>query len=316
MVSALSPKEKLEWAEKHRQEGNTLYSQQQYKEAMDVYLTCLVAIDKSPQNPSNEAGNIEYNNKDWEQKVERQVKLPVLLNLSACTLKLGMLKKTCAFCDLALDLDIGKTSPKLYFRRGLAKASMGLYAEGKHDLAMSMDVLRKQESGEASNDLVDKNEICKMKQAVEKEMLRLESLVVSAEKNHRRQIKAMKQILGGEKEAAVTPVTGETSMNGSSMEILRNDVTKSGRRRSANATTTSEKRLYNTVTAHRKYSTLRAPLQTNVQEIAGGKHRNGTFVWYIKMAERSLRKILFWLGDENAMTKSFDDVEDLKNKSE
>jgi tetratricopeptide (TPR) repeat protein len=314
VVSVLSPKEKLQWAERHRQEGNTLYFKQQYKEAMDVYLTCLVALDKSPQNSSNEAGNIAYNNIDWEQKMEQQVKLPVLLNLSACTLKLGMLKKTCAFCDLALDLDIGKTSSKLYFRRGLAKASMGLYAEGKQDLTMSMDILRKQESDEASNDLVDKNEICKMKQAVEKEMLRLESLVVSAEKNHQRQTRAMKRILGGDKEAAVTPVTGETSINGSSTEILRNDVTK-GDRRSANATS-SEERLYNTVIAQRKYSTLRAPLQTNVQELKGGKNRNGTFVWYVKMAERSLRKILFWLGDENAMTKSFDDVEDLKNKSE
>lgn len=304
----------MQWAESHRQEGNTLYSQQQYKGAMDVYLTCLVAIDKSPQNPSDEVGNIAYSNTDWEQKVEQQVKLPVLLNLSACTLKLGMLKKTCSFCDLALDLDIGKTSPKLYFRRGSAKTSLGLYEEGKQDLAMSMEILRKQESDEASNDLADKNEICKMRQAVEKEMLRLESLVVSAERNHQRQTRAMQRILGGEKEAAVTQVTGETSINGSSAEILRNDVTKSGRR-SANAST-SEERLYNTATAQRKYSTLRAPLQTNVQEIAGERHRNGTFVWYIKTVERSLRKILFWLGDENAMTKSFDDVEDLKNKSE
>ena len=30
----------------------------------------------------------------------------------------------------------------------------------------------------------------------------------------------------------------------------------------------------------------------------------GTFVWYIKMVERSFRKILFWLGDENATTKA------------
>jgi hypothetical protein len=42
------------------------------------------------------------------------------------------------------------------------------------------------------------------------------------------------------------------------------------------------------------------------------KYREGNFVfvWSIKMLERSLRKILYWLGDEEETKKRFDDVAD------
>ena len=45
MVSTLSPEKKIEWVAMHRQRGNTLFQKGNYKEAMDVYLTCLVAIE-------------------------------------------------------------------------------------------------------------------------------------------------------------------------------------------------------------------------------------------------------------------------------
>ena len=46
-VKTLSCPEKLEWAERHRQNGNKLFARGQIMEAMDVYLTCLVACDTS-----------------------------------------------------------------------------------------------------------------------------------------------------------------------------------------------------------------------------------------------------------------------------
>lgn len=309
-MSSLTPEDKLEWAENQRQEGNKLYSKQQYKEAMDVYLTCLVAIDKSCHDPiiGNTDNDVMNNDIIWEQQVEQQVKLPVLLNLSACTLSLGMFKKTCAFCDLALDLRIGNTSQKLYFRRGRARMGLGLYCEAKEDLIVSMDILQRQESEKADSNGVDKKEICKMKLSVEKELLRLEVLVVSAEKNREKQTRAMQRILGGGK------VKTDVNLKvGSFMETSHNGINANDKSR--NSTSACEERLYSTIVSQREYSTLRAPSYTNAIGAVGATHRKGgnsVFVWYIKILERSLRKILYWLGDEEAMTKKFD----VANKNE
>jgi len=284
-----------------RQEGNKLYSKMQYKEAMDVYLTCLVAIDKSCHDPIS--GNSNISTIDWAQRVEQDVKLPVLLNLSACTLSLGMFKKTCAFCDLALDLRIDNPSPKLYFRRGRARVGLGLYCEAKEDLIMSMDILQRQEH-EKGNKQKDNKQTGEMKSAVEKELIKLASLIVSAKNNRQKQTKAMQRLMGGQ-----TSKTDANVKAGSFIETSRNGVGVSASARSGGGTSINEEMIYNTFECQREYSTLRAPSRIDMTET---KYREGNFVfvWSIKMLERSLRKILYWLGDEEETKKRFDDVAD------
>jgi len=48
MIANLNPQQKIEWAKYQRKEGNALFEKGDYTEAMDVYLTCLVAMDQSP----------------------------------------------------------------------------------------------------------------------------------------------------------------------------------------------------------------------------------------------------------------------------
>ena len=68
---------------------------------MDIYLTCLVAIDFKSENTSlSDAGNDAVNQhpKERRELMEREVQLPVLLNLAACALKLSQYKKVEQFC--------------------------------------------------------------------------------------------------------------------------------------------------------------------------------------------------------------------------
>jgi len=252
---------------------------------MDVYLTCLVAIDKSGDETLDEAHDDiatatakSISNTDWDKRVDKEVKLPVLLNLSACTLKLGMFKKTCAFCDMALEMESGKC-PKVYFRRGRAHIAMGMYEKARHDLNVSQTYLLAEERSE---------EVNKMVQSVKKEIAKLEAMVETAEKNRARQEKAMKRMLGGMPRTKDDGLEQIQTLEYSSNEVLSDP--------------SGEERLYNDV-GKREYSTLRA--RSN-DKIPREEEQRGALVWYIKMVERSLRKILYWLGDEDAMIKSFD----------
>ena len=298
----LPPAAKLEWAETQRQEGNKLFAKGLYEEAIDVYLTCLVAADKDAPPEQNKSDNDETDlsnssndNKDtiietkigddddWERVVEKEVKLPVLLNLSQCTFKLSMHKKTCTFCDLVLEMECGKTEPKVYFRRGRANNSMGMYDDARRDLDMSLKLLGKQEKSE---------EVIKMEHSVKKEMIKLDTMIESAEKNRARQEKAMKRMLGGKSTDNPTQENTES-------------------RDEPNKTKGEEESLYTDVGRKREYSTLRAPRRTIQQQNEPNPlHRNRAFVCCMKAAERGLRKILYLLGDEDAMSKSYDSEDD------
>jgi len=170
-VSTLSPETKIEWAAMHRQRGNTLFQKGNYKEAMDVFLTCLVAIETkdgsssgtdtdtttvSATNVSRNEGEGEDSTKtingdpkttvenqdpkdEWTTRTDAEIKLPILLNLAACTLKMGMHQKTEKFCNFAImEMSCGKTSTKAYFRRGWARMLMGSYRGAREDFDMAM----------------------------------------------------------------------------------------------------------------------------------------------------------------------------------
>ena len=77
---------KLEWSRLRREQGNVIFKRGDWAEAMDVYMTCLVAI-------SNEEGEVEES--------EREISLPVLLNLAQCALNMRAASKCIQFCDHA-----------------------------------------------------------------------------------------------------------------------------------------------------------------------------------------------------------------------
>ena len=90
-IQDLSPSQRLEWAELQRVAGNKLFSQQEYKEAIDVYLTCLVVKSNCPH-------------------FSEKVFLPVMNNLAHCCLKMKWYSKAQTFCSMALEEDLDVTN--------------------------------------------------------------------------------------------------------------------------------------------------------------------------------------------------------------
>ena len=172
-VKDLTDENKLVWAELQRTEGNRLYQQKKYQEAMDVYLTCLIV--KSESN-----------------LFMKTVFLPCLNNLAQCTLQLGMYLKTEMFCTMALEELVQSTTPitttttttdeydpivaKLYFRRGKARRLGGKYTLANEDLQKTLTM------------------VTDTKPVVYRELHLLEQAMVEAKRNETRQERAMQQI--------------------------------------------------------------------------------------------------------------------------
>ncbi|KAL7530776.1 hypothetical protein ACHAWF_003511 [Thalassiosira exigua] len=148
-VEDMDPTEKLDWARKQRGEGNALFAAGRYKEAMDVYLTCLVAADGSSGgegsagNDGEGTANDPADDDDDEDatETETEIKLPVLLNLALAAIKLGMPSKALKFCDVAIDeTRAGKRSAKARFRRGKVRTLLGEYDAAESDLDRALEL--------------------------------------------------------------------------------------------------------------------------------------------------------------------------------
>lgn len=188
MVALLPPQQKLQWAKHQRTEGNKLFATGEYKDAMDVYLTCLVAIDQSSKDSDGEAE--EDKQIVPTEQIEEEIKLPVLLNLALCALKLGMLSKAEKFCNYAMEMDAGKCSVKANFRRGRTRMLQGHYASAKLDLGRALEL---------NDEVIAKvNEECVLeaqseREVILREMEKLDRLVFQAERNKAVQKKAMER---------------------------------------------------------------------------------------------------------------------------
>ena len=201
MTAKLTPAKKLEWAKKQRIEGNRLFAKMEYKEAMDVYLTCFVAMDKLPSSDNETRDEkLDAHNTDDEEHpsvskkvLEEELQLPVLLNLSLCTLKLGFFRKTQQFCNIALELPSGRMNAKVYFRRGKARMLMGLYHSSRLDFDMALKILSNDATGSGASKNVEMEQ-----KSVLTEMKKLERLERSAKSNSKKQKKAMQTLLGGD----------------------------------------------------------------------------------------------------------------------
>ena len=249
MTAKLKPSQKIEWAKSQRIEGNLLFEKKKYKEAIDVYLTCFVAMDKlfspnpaatseigieksmtsstskSENSNKNKLNSEKYDNKKTtsnetivtdmisKEEIEREIQLPVLLNLSLCTLNLGLLSKTEDFCNFALDLPcgIGKINPKVFFRRGKARMLMGNYHGSQNDLEYALKLLELDHSCDN----------IKEKEALQKALQKLQRLKKSAKINCQNQKKAMKYILGGVNKAQKRAIKNNQDV---ATTMKRNDI--------------------------------------------------------------------------------------------
>jgi tetratricopeptide (TPR) repeat protein len=247
IVSQLNCDEKLQWATEQRQVGNQLFQEGKYKEAMDVYLTCLVALEYTSKDHDSQ-DDVQMKSID---EMDKDIKMPVLLNLAACALSLGMYKKTVSFCDFCMELNCAKKNAKVYFRRGKAHMCMGNYTLARNDLNIAQSIISEE------FDVYSKEYI-----SIQKEMHRLDQMMKNSKRNKERQAKAMKKWMGGD---------GDKKQAMSSKD------------------------------------------KKNV--VSFGILENRYFVFYIKMVERGLRKLLYWLGEEDAMNRSYlDDDKSRKDK--
>lgn len=237
LTSKMTLEQKVEWAQKQRQSGNELYQQQKFKEAIDIYLTCLVVRDTT-QN---------------QQKVVDQdvLILPVMNNLAQCSLQLGWYHKAELFCTLGLealgDDSRGQSVAKLYFKRGKARRLRGWYDEAKGDLERALVALWNR-----TEIAVDKTAEQK---SIEREFQLLHKAIVEGKKNKDRAQRAMQKVLGSS--SVKETGTANASLNEDGSVTKQSPSTNSNDNTKAAASTPQENQgLYHEKHV-RTYSTIR-----------------------------------------------------------
>lgn len=213
------------WAEQQRLTGNAFFQRGDYKGAMDIYLTCLVVKEHTPD-------------------FVRDTFLPILNNLAQCTLQLGMHMKTILFCEMALEevskaKEIAKAKAnendqqekkpedddddermasaqrnladaialcKIFFKQAKALRLTGHYGEARKALNSSLDCLIGKENNDLSaasssttgDDTADAHislQLVPYQKAIKKEYRYLDIAEKEARKNLARQKRAMQTVL-------------------------------------------------------------------------------------------------------------------------
>lgn len=170
-----------------------MFAERKYEEAMDIYLTCLVAVDYNNNMGSTERkkekDDLDDENKRRQHQIirrenmEREVQLPVLLNLAACALKLSQYKKVEQFCNIALnDLSSSQENAKLWYRRGKARMFTGQYDGAADDFKMAHKLV-------ATTNGTTAEQV-----AIERDISKLATLKQRAKSNHIKYRDAMKSI--------------------------------------------------------------------------------------------------------------------------
>ncbi|KAG7348449.1 hypothetical protein IV203_017154 [Nitzschia inconspicua] len=218
-VSQLAtPQDRQYWAEQQRQQGNSFFSRGDYKGAMDIYLTCLVVKENTP----------DFVNKTL---------LPVLNNLAQCTSQLGMHKKTILFCEMAItesekamvqdqqptdadqeDEDVHHDNTrttsatavdylslcKIHFKKAKALRLTGNYVPARTSLNASLDHLEAKEKETCVDGLdtpPDSMSLESYRQAIQKEFKYLDTAEKAARKNRQRQKSAMQRAMSSQNSA-------------------------------------------------------------------------------------------------------------------
>lgn len=114
LLQRLTKEEKLEWAIETKDEGNALFQEQKYAEAMEKYVEALSATDFGSKE-EEACGNVDV------------LVIPTLCNLAACCIQLEQWAKAVLFCDQALKLR--PHCQKAHYRRAIGLLNVGEYSE-------------------------------------------------------------------------------------------------------------------------------------------------------------------------------------------
>jgi hypothetical protein len=227
-----TPEDRQYWAEQQRLLGNTFFGRGDYKSAMDIYLTCLVVKESTPNF------------------VNRTL-VPILNNLAQCTLQLGMYRKTVLFCDIALQevrkvntdgsregnadtmadenliaIGFSKVDPiavcKIYYKLAKAQRLSGNYGEARKALDSSLQCLEQKveemdsPSRNSTSDASNSAMMMPYQQAIQKEYRHLDVAEKEARRNHQRQKHAMQNVLSP---GGTTAKTSGTTTHGISTSL-------------------------------------------------------------------------------------------------
>eukprot|EP00521_Asterionellopsis_glacialis_P016467 CAMPEP_0195307150 /NCGR_PEP_ID=MMETSP0707-20130614/37571_1 /TAXON_ID=33640 /ORGANISM="Asterionellopsis glacialis, Strain CCMP134" /LENGTH=432 /DNA_ID=CAMNT_0040371397 /DNA_START=240 /DNA_END=1538 /DNA_ORIENTATION=- len=347
-----TPEEKLEWATQQRQEGNKLYSAGKYKEAMDVYLSSLVAKPQEGGNSTVSTTNYEavYSSEivlpvlnnlaqaslqlcmstNYEAVYSSEIVLPVLNNLAQASLQLCMYRKAETFCTIAIDeimkqeefiamqssqqqdrdskegRDTLKQMAKIYFRRGKSRRLRGNYEEAKKDIEEALCLIGTQ------------NETSERK-ALDRELQKIEQAATMAEKNIKRQVKAMQKILGGtaEQQSSETIERDEdracVEQNHDNLPMPVSTVESAA----PHPDVSDHVGLYGDLRQRRAFSTLKAKPKKGRVESTAARDEDRSHVmnedielsyWqhYLLVIGTLAEKALEWIGDEETLAVDSD----------
>lgn len=309
-IRNMSTEEQLTWAEDQRQYGNHLYAQQQYEQAMDVYLTLLP---------------VAY------QQHSKLLLARVMNNLAQSSLQLSWYQKTITFANMALerllteqeresndsrddndDEDYSVLIAKLYYKRGKAYRLTGEYSLAQTDLRQAQEWIRRLDENQQQQAVAEitqtadepnrKSTFSLLLATVNQERQRLAKAAAEGKRNKERAQRAMQSVFAGDschkdedsKSSLPHTTTNEVSPNASRAQVHHHDTGRS---------------LYNTVemTQSRQYSTLRAPTKMSTKQDQHGDdsedyHHNVQTLsyvqWYLAMVGRIAERILILVGDE------------------
>jgi len=292
---------RLAWAEAQRSLGNELYKKKEFKQAIDVYLTCLPAVvideERAAQNKMRQDGD------DGDSKTTKPGKtasdgeavipcdrttlfLKILNNLVLSALQLKWYKKADEFACIAIDHWDKHVSPetkttenmlllaKTYFRRSKSRRLRGNYSAARSDLSKCIESMKAEES---NVDEVDTTDLQAMSSSVEKERALLSKAESEAAKNLEKQRASLQK-----------------AMSPSHCGFLRaNDADIVG---PCNVPRHRRRR--------REYSTVKAPKprsRRNPPRQSPRKHSMTPWENYVATAGRVADQALKWIGDGREM---------------
>eukprot|EP00981_Chlorochromonas_danica_P005022 scaffold1001_cov188-Ochromonas_danica.AAC.11 len=134
LLQHLSSEEKLDWAIETKLEGNALYQEGRYEEAMGRYVQALAATNFHEGGGVGGGGGAGGGGGGGN--VDSLV-IPVLCNLAACSMRLGQWSKAILFCDQAIALR--PFCLKALYRRGKALLEVAAYQEARENFLTLLD---------------------------------------------------------------------------------------------------------------------------------------------------------------------------------
>lgn len=222
LASLTTKEERFEWAEVQRLYGNQLYQQQQYENAINVYLTCLPAVVPTFASGNDTVEQGEAGDDEDARQHRLLLYCQIMNNLAQSALQLQWYRKAETFCTMALEYyydsqqyttaAIGNACQeqmiaKLYFRRGKARRYRGdNYQQAKADferaLELSSSALERRVIQNELRQLYQKARQSKRNQQQQKEALQS---AMMAKSNHH-QFSAKKEGLFSQPKSPPVPV--------------------------------------------------------------------------------------------------------------